>query len=247
VIFYSRYPEFLPAIEPLTKLQSLDNGSLLSDSFLIEKEKELAMYYAPHNEYINTNAQVVIVGITPGWGQMKAAFNRVVELLDKGDNKEEILKQAKIAASFSGQMRTNLITMLNQCGLAEVLGIQTTAQLFTTSRSLLHTTSIIRYPVFCHGKNYTGHTPPIKKSKMLSRYAYEIFPEELKTLKKNALIIPLGKISEQITRSIRDDLEKNHTYLFGFPHPSGANGHRLRQFEQNYSRFRVDVKKWFGG
>lgn len=244
MIFQSRLPQFLPALQPLTKLDSLDKKMLLTNSFLIEKEKELTMYYAPHNEYINTDARVVIIGITPGWSQMKAAFNQVLGFLDKSNNEEEILKQAKIAASFSGQMRSNLITMLDQCGLAEELGLKTTEQLFTTSRSLLHTTSVIRYPVFYHGKNYTGHTPTVNKSAMLKHYAYEIFPEELKTLKEAALIIPLGKVAEHIIHSVWDDFGENHTYLDGFPHPSGANGHRWKQFKQNYSSLCSVVKKW---
>ena len=35
-----------------------------------------------------------------------------------------------------------------------------------------------------------------------------------------------------------------HTYLFGFPHPSGANGHRKRIFEEHLGEFTEIVEDW---
>lgn len=240
MIFHSRLPKFLPALEKLTQLNSLAKENILTDEFLIEKEEKLAMYYAPHNEYINTHSQVVIVGITPGWNQMKTAFNQIIGALDSFLSPEEMLKQAKIAASFYGQIRANLTSMLDQCELAEVLGLQSTDQLFTEERSRLHTTSIIRYPVFYKGKNYTGHAPAIHQSALLKRYAYDVFPEELNYISESALIIPLGKVTEKVIAKVGEDF----TCLTGFPHPSGANGHRVKQFRQNHRHLRSIVQIW---
>lgn len=35
-----------------------------------------------------------------------------------------------------------------------------------------------------------------------------------------------------------------HTFLFGFPHPSGANGHRKKQFQQNKDSFISAINQW---
>jgi len=65
---------YLQAISGLPANVPLKKSALLSERFLMRDEGMLTMYYAPHNEVINTAAKVVIVGITPGWSQMKTAF-----------------------------------------------------------------------------------------------------------------------------------------------------------------------------
>ena len=48
---------------------------LLTEDFLIEKQGNIEIYYATHNEYINPKAKVLIVGITPGFIQMNIAIS----------------------------------------------------------------------------------------------------------------------------------------------------------------------------
>lgn len=231
---------FLPEIKKVTEVTK---EQLVTDNFLIEKENELAMFYAPHNEYINTEAKVIIVGITPGWNQMKVAYEQLIQSLEYGLPTHTALKNAKIAASFSGIMRNNLTKMLDEIGLAGALKIRTTNSLFTSYRDNLHTTSVIKYPVFLKEKNYTGHIPAIDQSTLLKRYAYEEFPKEIAEMNHPTLIIPLGKATEHIVRGTLGKYTE-HTYLFGFPHPSGANGHRKRQLLENKDQLKQKVKQW---
>ena len=53
----------------------------------------------------------------------------------------------------------------------------------------LHTTSLVKYPVFDKGKNYSGAN--ILKKKILLDFIEKNFLKELKTLKKS-IIVPLG-------------------------------------------------------
>ncbi|PLT35682.1 hypothetical protein CUU64_02090 [Bacillus sp. V5-8f] len=204
------------------------------------------MYYSPHNEYLNPDAKIVIVGITPGWTQMKTAFQQAGNSLHNGHSIPEILRSAKKAASFSGSMRVNLISMLDGCGVPAALGVNSSETLFYDKWDLLHTTSVIKYPVFHQYKNYTGHRPKIEHSSLLSYFAYEIFPKELGMLKNRSLIIPLGKTVEHVFVMLiaQKELPAHHQYLFGFPHPSGANGHRKKQFEEQIQTFQKIVEKW---
>ena len=72
----------LPVKEKYTKAE------LLVKDFLIEEEGNIQIYYAPHNEYINPKAKVMIVGITPGFEQMSTAnVNRIKQL---EEHKEEM-------------------------------------------------------------------------------------------------------------------------------------------------------------
>ncbi|WP_428909977.1 uracil-DNA glycosylase family protein [Niallia sp. Krafla_26] len=239
---------FFPAIQTLPTNRPLTKQDLLREEFLVDKEESMEIYYAPHNEYINLEAKVMIVGITPGWKQMKTAYEQFLKSMVSGEDLETCLKETKQAAGFAGSMRTNLVHMLDQCDLPRILGISKSSDLFGKSRSLLHTTSIIKHPVFIKGKNYTGHQPTINRSSLLQHYAYREFPNELAQMATPALVIPLGKTVEQvILRLLEEQKQLDHTYLFGFPHPSGANGHRIHQFQQQQSQLREKVMRWGQG
>src|SRR5690625_7730278 len=75
---YETLYKYLPAIQSLNPDRSFTKEDLLTASFLIAQEAHIKMYYAPHNEYVNQKAKVMIVGITPGWQQMKRSEERRV-------------------------------------------------------------------------------------------------------------------------------------------------------------------------
>jgi len=242
---HTRIHAFLPAIRTLNPIRPLTKHDLLTEPFLIDRSGDLDMYYAPHNEYINTKAKIVLIGITPGWQQMQRAFEQAVKSLSLGHSLEQVLEETKIAASFAGSIRRNLAAMLDQCGIPEALGIDCASSLFAKNRPLLHTTSVIKYPVFYKGKNYTGHQPPIQQSPLLSSYAFRTFPEELQHISPPALVIPLGKMVEHVLGQLLDGKKSpEHVVLFGFPHPSGANGHRNKQFQAHKNKLITTVKDW---
>ncbi|MCY8106949.1 hypothetical protein MOD07_19600 [Bacillus mojavensis] len=229
----------LPVSRPLSKTD------LFTPPFRLNQENALEMYYSPHNEYINQAASILISGITPGFSQMKTAYETAIESLHKGRSLEQMALDTKKAAGLSGTMRHNLITMLDQCGLPQVLGIQSAAQLFGDLRHMLHTTSVIKYPVFIQQKNYTGHSPVIPRSSMLSTYAYKYFPAELEKISGPALLIPLGKAAETVCETlIRQNSNWQLTCLHGFPHPSGANGHRMKQFKKNKDDLEKQIRSF---
>ncbi|WP_394579096.1 hypothetical protein [Cytobacillus firmus] len=72
---------FLPAIQQLPFGRPLTRDQLITRDFLISKNGDLEIYFAPHNEYINNVAKIVIVGITPGWSQMRIAFETFMKEL----------------------------------------------------------------------------------------------------------------------------------------------------------------------
>lgn len=135
--------------------------------------------------------------------------------------------------------------MLDACGVNNVFQLSSSRLLFSKDQHLLHTTSLIKYPVFVKGKNYTGYSPKIARSPLLAKYAYEKFPEEIGKLRSNYLLVPLGKVvSEVIDQLVRKAKIHEQNCLFGFPHPSGANGHRRQQFQKVKSNLRSIVKQY---
>lgn len=223
---------------------SLSKEQLLVKELLIQEDKDMSIYYVPY-EYVNKRAKVMIIGITPGFTQMELAIRSAREDLLQVVPSDLIDQRAKKLASFAGSMRKNLIEMLNQIGLPGATGIDSSELLFEKRSDLLHTTSVIRYPVFRQGKNYTGHSPAILKSETLYRYAESILLPELQEV-KDALVIPLGKsVSDVIQAFVNKGWLAGERCLFEMPHPSGANGHRKKQFEQSGSGMQQKVINWF--
>ncbi|MFD1956639.1 hypothetical protein ACFSL6_21255 [Paenibacillus thailandensis] len=235
---YNRYIAGLPDRE-LTK------EDLLVPELLIEEQDDLKMYYIPFNT-VNAEAKVFIIGITPGFTQMEIAIRQARTDFLNGLPDEEVYRRAKRQASFAGSMRRNLIAMLDELGLPDALSLRSSADLFQNRNDLLHTTSVVRYPVFAKGRNYTGHNPEILKSPMLSRFACGLFRWEIETVGQ-ALVIPLGKaVSGVLRHFINEGIVPENRCLLDFPHPSGANGHRRPQFESLKSEHRKRIADWFG-
>lgn len=226
----ARYP-YEAFIRTLPVKSQYTKEDLLVENLLLAKDGPVEMYYAPHNEYVNRQAKVVLVGITPGWTQMELAYRTLIQSMQTGMTYEEACKEAKMAARFAGSMRINLITMLESLGVHLRLGLDKAEDLFDTQCSLLHTTSLLKHPVFVFGQNYNGHRPPLISNDFLYKKAADSFPEEIGLL-DDPLIIPLGKSVELMLRQLTEQFNGiPGKFVWGFPHPSGANGHRLKQFE----------------
>lgn len=61
----------------------------------METEGDLAIYYAAHNEYIEQQARIMVVGITPGWQQMERSICVARQKLMQGLSLEEVAHQTK--------------------------------------------------------------------------------------------------------------------------------------------------------
>ena len=164
---------------------------------------------------------------------------------EMASRKKVFLNRAKSRASFSG-MRTQLITWLDELDLHRHLGLRSSAELWTASAEhLVHPTSSIRYPVLKRGANYSGSGPTIVKSPMLRRYVQQVLSDELEQVSE-VLIVLLGKrVNEALSWLAARGAVDAARVLIGFPHPSGANGHRHQQWKDNAERLRQQTDCWF--
>lgn len=176
---------------------------------------------------------------------MSTSISTARKCIEENMKIENIRYECKRAGRFSGSLRKNIISMLDTIKLNEGLNIKSCGELFEDKDYLLHTTSLIPYSVFVKGKNYTGHTPKLIKSEILMKYIYENFIDDLNKL-NDVLIIPLGKaVEEVLDKLVEQSLVKEENILKGFPHPSGANGHRLIQLEENKENMIKIIKNRF--
>lgn len=217
---------------------SIELHDIQCPAFLLDREGPLAVYYAPLSGAVNPKARVMLVGLTPGWTQTQIAFEACRQVLRRGGSEEEALAAAKGQASFAG-MRARLCRWLDSLGVEKWLGISSTEELFDTQRDLVQTTSLIRYPVFVgeDGRNYRGSRPRPMESSLLSSIIESVFVPLLAEL-PDALVVPMGVAVSGALRELGVDPVR---CLYGFPHPSGANGHGPRQFEQERAQMQVVV------
>lgn len=243
IAFYSKFSQYKNLIQSLS---SVTPQSIKSEPFLLEKDekKHLEIYYAPF-EYVNERAKVVIIGITPGLNQMEKSYSTVLNAKNLEVSDETILSQVKNNSSFEGTMRKNLVQMLDELKLHEYLNITSTMELFSSESHLVHTTSVISYPVFFKGKNYSGSTPNMLTTEILKKYLTEHFTYELTQLDQ-PLLIPLGaKVSKVLENLVGKKMIDSKLILNGFPHPSGANGSRKKTFEANKEQMKEMLRNHF--
>lgn len=231
--------------DEIKKLNNFEKEDILNKTFELFSQNNMKIYYASHNEIVNEKAKIFIVGITPGWTQTSIAYKTAHDGLVNKLDYETIKKECKRNSRFAGSMRKNLIEMLDELNLNRKLQMHSCSELFENRDELLHTTSMIPYPIFINNKNYTGSNPKILDSKILKTYLKKYFYKEVEKL-PNALIIPLGKAVEEVLElMISEKLIQKEQCLLGFPHPSGANGHRKKQFEENKERLLTIIDNYF--
>jgi hypothetical protein len=212
----------------------------LGGQLVIERAGDLVVSYAPF-EHIELSARIVIVGITPGAQQACNALLEVRRQLLAGNDHASALAAAKVFASFSGPMRTNLIAMFDHIGLHRFIGVQSAADLWNDSRTLVNFTSALRYPVFVAGKNYSGQ-PSMTAIPILRNLLDTCLHEEARALPKAAWI-PLGpKASQGVDWLVQKGMLDRSRVFVGLPHPSGANAERIAYFLGRKSRATLSSK-----
>ena len=193
---------------------------------LMESSGNLSVFYAPF-EHINHQARIALVGITPGPTQMSNANLQARKTLLAGSAATQAIQSAKEVGAFSGEpMRGNLIKQLNHWGIHQWLGLEDASQLFSTSRHLVHTTSLLRYPVFNAGNDYRG-TPDMTRHPLLRKYLFDHFVVEVQAL-EDALFIGLGPQVQKVLASlVQARMLPANRVIGGMLHPSGNCTYRI--------------------
>ena len=212
-------------LNQIRSLKKINKSTITNKNFLIKREDNIEIYYAPF-DYINSKAKIMIVGITPGLQQMIQSFEAI--------NNGRSLKEVKDLSSFKGSMRTTLIKYLDALKINKKFKIKSCESLFNINSRYLHSTSLIKYPVFDKGKNYSGSG--LLKKKILLDFLETHFVKELKKLDKT-IIVPLGNTVSSTIDYLNNEFKLNlKCFLKGFPHPSGLNVRKDIQFKENKTR-----------
>lgn len=191
----------------------------------------LSCYYAPF-EYLNLEAKLILVGITPGGTQMNRALNAARSAILAGAPIEDAIRRVKREGSFSGAMRPNIINMLNRLGYQHKLCVTCASSLWSADDHLVHFCSLLKFPVFLGRKDYNGN-PKAHKNTDLKRMLQEHFLSDMAALPHDALLVPLGDTVLEVLAifkergEIAQELMKFEGQYVAPPHPSGANAESI--------------------
>lgn len=217
----SRYPDDIR--------KAIKRNTILSDpTFALWSEGKYSSFYAPF-DWINEQADVVLIGITPGMQQAEAALIELQRQLKKGASAEEAARLAKLEASFKGTMRSIASQLMDHFGLQKVFGLATCGELFTRNINRVHFTSVLRYPVLETGKQGWkdfGGDEKIMSRSPLRKMIDDIFVPEIKRFPK-AWLVPFGPTPAVVLQALgeRGIIDMGRV-LPGLNHPTGTQWNR---------------------
>lgn len=232
------YRKYLNAVAQIDAAAYRNGQSF--DALIMERAGDITVEYAPF-DHIERDAELVIVGLTPGRTQAANALSSLSSELRAGSPIEAALANAKRTASFSGAMRGNLLAMLDAVGVPGVFGRASASEFFAQDDGLVHFTSTLRYPVYVGGQNYSGSPDPMGHP-LLRGMIDTYLAEEAASLPR-AIWIPLGRHAEAALLHLSGSgrLDRNKV-LAGLPHPSGANAERIAYFLGRKARGQLSAK-----
>ncbi len=205
------------------------NGDPLSPSLRMAHEGRLSVYYAP-TEWINLKAKLIIAGITPGPTQAANALAEAQRQMRAGASVEDTLKSAKLIGGFSGDLRTNLVDMLNHVGIPRWLGITSSADLFGHRSDLVQLASVLPYPVFVDGRTRYNGSPKLQRSPLLRSLVLEQFLPSI-LANPQAHLLAVGDVPFETLNSLAKQGHLDPKRILGnLPHPSGASAERIKYF-----------------
>lgn len=190
---------------------------------------------------VNVDAEIVVVGLTPGRVQMRNAWIEARRCLQAGYSQAETLSSVVSIAAFSGTMRPNLVAMLDSIGVNRLLGLKSSASLWGSDSHLVQFTSVLRFPVFVDGENYSGK-PSIFSTPLLQEQLMKGFGRQASKL-HHAIFVPLGPtVGRAVEFATRKNKLDQNRVLVGLPHPSGAKAERIAFFLGRKPRHALSAK-----
>jgi hypothetical protein len=218
----------------------VETGRVLEDqAFMPEKDEEgiFGQFYAPF-DWINEEADIVLIGITPGRHQAQLALKTLRNCLRRGMPVTDAARTAKQAASFEGEMRKIAAQLMNRFKLHKLFRLSDSAELFGSDGHRAHYTSLLRYPVL-HWQtkkpkkgtpktgwfDYSGGDSAFSTD-LLARSIERDFEPEIAQF-KNAWLVPFGPVpATALQKMAAKGLVDPNRVLPGLNHPSGTQRNR---------------------
>ncbi|QPK62568.1 hypothetical protein IVG45_17190 [Methylomonas sp. LL1] len=203
-------------------------------AFELGREGKYSLRYIPF-EYVNKDARLVIVGITPGNTQLEIAYQTAQSRLRTGKDKTNTLIEIKKNGAFGGDMRKNLVKMLNHFKLDRILGIHDINELWNSQAHLLHSTSVVPHAAYEVKKGqdamFNGSFGEVMKSPLLKDCFLKCFIPSIQEMNPEALYIGLGVCpTDALNWCVEQGYIRAEQMLGSLSHPSSNGGNSVPYF-----------------
>ena len=219
------FPRFADA------LMRQGSGGIAAPEFSLGHATEYALRYTPF-EFVNRDAKLVIVGITPGNTQLALAYGKAQELLRQGYPRDVILREVTKVGAFGGSsMRPNLLKMLRHFRFERLMGIADVESLWESNAHLLHPTSVVPHAAFKAGKMFAGSFDEVLASPLLGECFRDCFVPSVREMDSATLFVGLGPCPQAaLDWCVRHGVLERKQVLGAFCHPSSSSGSATRYY-----------------
>lgn len=204
-------------------------------TFELGREGKYSLRYIPF-EYVNKDAKLVIVGITPGPTQLELAYQTAQDMLRIGKTKTNTLIEIKKYGSFGGKnMRPNLVKMLNHFKFDRILGINDINELWNSQAHLLHSTSVLPHAAYEMKKGedamFNGSFEQVMKCDLFRACFLNCFVPSVQNMNPDALYIGLGVCpTHALNWCVNQGYIRVEQVLGSLSHPSSNGGSSVQYF-----------------
>lgn len=229
----AEFDRFRPVIEALA------SGAKTSKNLRLGETKTHRLYYIPFS-HVNTDAKLVVVGITPGPNQLELAIEAIKKW--KAHPSETVLQEAKKLASFgSSSMRPNLLKMLAHFDVRRRLGIGSEEDLWGPASALFQAASVVSHAAFNLNsdgteKMFNGKFADVLKSPLLRECFENNFLPMVKAMNPAAVWIGLGPTPKAALDWCVANGKLRSGQVGAFTHPSGSGGSQVRYYLREMKR-----------
>lgn len=197
--------------------------------FLLGNERGYNVFYVPL-EFINPQARLALVGITPGRTQMFKAYSVARQAIRAGISNEEALFKAKQAAAFDG-MRSRINEMFDHFEIPRHLGIANAASLWDKDFMHFQPTSIIPNAAFKGEAYFNGPFDTVLKVPLLRQQFEQEFVPSIEKLGKQTVYVAMGPVVDKaLLWCVSNGVIMERQFLGYFPHASGSSGSQFAYF-----------------
>ncbi|MEM5429719.1 hypothetical protein [Cupriavidus oxalaticus] len=202
---------------------------------LVAQDGTYAMHYVPC-EYLNTQAQLVLVSTTPGHAHVRLAASVTEELLRSHAPGRVVQRENKRRVELGGKLvRPNLIRMLDHFRVPELVGLPHAAALWNDGFERLQPLALLPHATTRRGLAFDGPFEDLMAAPMLREIFENQFLETVRQMRTDAFYIALGRTAwAGLRHAVSRRLIARHQLLGMMPVPARA-GSMVRYFLRELS------------
>lgn len=227
------------------RLNSEGTRAVAADPIIIDEDQRYRVQYIPF-EYVNVDARLVMVGITPGNNQVDGSYATLNQRANSGEAKEDILCAIKRDNSFGGKgMKPNLLKMMRHFEFEKFLGIGDVEEIWGESDHLFQATSVVPNAAFKRAKKagvqvwkmFAGSFEEVMGVQMLRQQFESVFVPSVLSMNPQALYVGLGPTpTDALQYCVNQGYIRPDQFLGSLAHPSSSSGSQVGYYLREVAR-----------